>query len=277
MILLNDQIIPKENASINIEDRGYQFGDGVYEVVRIYDGSFFKLAAHFERLERSANEIHIKLPFNQTEFVAKVEELKTVNDVQNGHLYIQVTRGVAPRNHPFPASAEPVLVAYLTEYKSNETPAPGRAMFTEDIRWLRCDIKSLNLLGNVLAKEDSKKQGYDEAIFHRGETVTEGSSTNVFIVKNEIIYTHPANNLILDGITRRAIIAVGKDSGFTIVEKPFTKTELLQSDEVFISSTTQEVRPIIEVHGHVIGSGGMGNVTAILQKEFKKRLPVSVN
>ncbi|WP_377889121.1 D-amino-acid transaminase [Alkalihalobacillus sp. R86527] len=275
MILLNGEIISKENASINIEDRGYQFGDGVYEVIRIYNGSFFELDGHFDRLKRSASEIHIELPFDRTTFHTKVNELRSVNHVENGHLYMQVSRGVAPRNHPFPAKSEPVVVGYTTEYATNETPAPGRAMFTEDIRWLRCDIKSLNLLGNVLAKEESKKQGYDEAIFHRGETVTEGSSTNVFIVKDQTLYTHPANHYILDGITRRAILDVAKDAGIPIKENPFTKTQLLESDEVFISSTTQEVRPIIEVSGNTIGTGRMGDVTAILQKAFKKRIPNS--
>ncbi|WP_333489744.1 D-amino-acid transaminase [Alkalihalobacillus sp. CinArs1] len=273
MILLNDEIISKENASINIEDRGYQFGDGVYEVIRIYDGCFFELEGHFERLVRSAKEIHIDLPFDQATFTKKVNELVERNNVSNGHLYMQVSRGVAPRNHPFPSKAEPVVVAYTKEYESNETPPPGKAMFTEDIRWLRCDIKSLNLLGNVLAKEESKKQGFDEAIFHRGEIVTEGSSTNVFMVKDSVLYTHPANQFILDGITRRAILRAAEDSGITTVEKAFSKSQLLESDEVFISSTTQEVRPIIEVSGNQIGSGTMGDVTALLQKEFKKRLP----
>ncbi|WP_347550259.1 D-amino-acid transaminase [Pseudalkalibacillus hwajinpoensis] len=277
MIIVNNQMISKEQAQIDIEDRGYQFGDGVYEVVRIYNGVFYELDAHFKRLERSASEIKIKLPFQLKELKTRVEKLVTLNNVHSGHLYLQVTRGAAPRNHPFPVKAEPVLVAYTKEYDHEPSRLPGRAMFTEDIRWLRCDIKSLNLLGNVLAKQESQERGFDEAIFHRGDIVTEGSSTNVFMIKNRIVYTHPANQLILDGITRRKILSLANDLGLQVKEEAFTKDELLSSDEAFISSTTQEVRPIIEVNGHTIGSGKEGDVTAAIHAEFVKSLPVSVN
>ncbi|TKD71564.1 D-amino-acid transaminase [Pseudalkalibacillus hwajinpoensis] len=273
MILLNDELISKEHASIDIEDRGYQFGDGVYEVVRIYNGQFFELDAHLERLGRSAGEIKITLPFSITNLKERIEKLMKFNNVHSGHLYLQVTRGVSPRNHAFPENAIPVLVAYTKEYKVEPSRLPGRAMFTDDIRWLRCDIKSLNLLGNVLAKEDATEKGFDEAIFHRGEIVTEGSSTNVFLIRDRVLYTHPANHLILDGITRRKIVSVAVNLGIQVKEESFTKQQLLEADEVFISSTTQEVRPIIEVDGHTIGNGKEGDVTASLQAEFELHIP----
>ncbi|MBN8207581.1 D-amino-acid transaminase [Bacillus sp. NTK071] len=273
MILLNGELLSREQVSIDIEDRGYQFGDGVYEVVRIYNGEFFELDAHLERLERSAGEIKIILPFSISDLKGKIEKLMNSNNVHSGHLYLQVTRGVSPRNHAFPENAEPILVAYTKEYSVEPTRLPGRAMFTDDIRWLRCDIKSLNLLGNVLAKEDATKKGFDEAIFHRGEIITEGSSTNVFIIKNHVLYTHPANHLILDGITRRKILSVAARLGVQVKEESFTKQQLLESDEVFISSTTQEVRPIIEVDGQTIGNGKEGDVTASLQAEFELHIP----
>ena len=276
MILLNDEFITREKASIDIEDRGYQFGDGVYEVVRIYKGDFFELDAHLERFERSANEIRIKIPYKTNELKGKLEKLLSINHIHSGHIYMQVTRGVSPRNHPFPDKSEPVLVAYTKEYEVEPSRLPGRAMFTEDIRWLRCDIKSLNLLGNVLAKQEANEKGFDEAIFHRGETVTEGSSTNVFMIKKRVLYTHPANHLILDGITRRKILSAAANIGLQVKEEAFTKQELLESDEMFISSTTQEVRPIIEVNGQQIGNGKVGDVTASLQAEFEKDIPQSV-
>ncbi len=276
MILFNEEFVTREETSIDIEDRGYQFGDGVYEVVRIYNGQFFELDAHLERLDRSANEIRITLPYKMNELRGKVEKLLSLNHVQSGHIYMQVTRGVSPRNHPFPEKSEPVLVAYTKEYEAEPSRLPGRAMFTEDIRWLRCDIKSLNLLGNVLGKQEANEKGFDEAIFHRGDTVTEGSSTNVFMIKKKILYTHPANHLILDGITRRKILSAAADIGIQVKEEAFTKQELLESDEVFISSTTQEVRPIVEVNGQMIGNGKEGDVTASLQAGFEKEIPLSV-
>ncbi|MDO6655759.1 D-amino-acid transaminase [Anaerobacillus sp. 1_MG-2023] len=272
LILFNQDLITREQATIDIEDRGYQFGDGVYEVIRIYNGSFFELEAHLERLERSASEIKISLPFTQKEIQEKIEQLAAANRLHSGHVYMQVTRGVAPRNHPFPAKSDPVLVAYTKEYEKEPSRAPGKAIFMEDIRWLRCDIKSLNLLGNVLAKQSATEQNVDEAIFHRGDLVTEGSSTNVFIVKNNILYTHPANNFILEGITRRVILSVASELGIQIKEEAFTKQELLESDEVFISSTTQEARPIVEVDGRQIGNGKEGEITSSLHAKFVSRL-----
>ncbi len=272
LILFNQDLITREQATIDIEDRGYQFGDGVYEVIRIYNGSFFELEAHLERLERSASEIKISLPFTQKEIQEKIEQLAAANRLHSGHVYMQVTRGVAPRNHPFPAKSDPVLVAYTKEYEKEPSRALGKAIFMEDIRWLRCDIKSLNLLGNVLAKQSATEQNVDEAIFHRGDLVTEGSSTNVFIVKNNILYTHPANNFILEGITRRVILSVASELGIQIKEEAFTKQELLESDEVFISSTTQEARPIVEVDGRQIGNGKEGEITSSLHAKFVSRL-----
>lgn len=272
MILVNNDLMTRDQATIDIEDRGYQFGDGVYEVVRIYNGVFFELDAHLDRLERSAGEIKIVLPFTQEELKANLNKLIKQVPVQSGHVYMQVTRGVAPRNHPFPEKADPVFVAYTKEYEKEPSRSPGRAVFTEDIRWLRCDIKSLNLLGNVLAKQFANEQNVDEAIFHRGEWVTEGSSTNVFIVKNNVLYTHPANHLILDGITRRVILSDANELGIQVEEKAFTKQDLLNSDEVFISSTTQEVRPLVEVNGQQIGTGREGKITSSLHAKFTSRL-----
>ncbi|WP_337957736.1 D-amino-acid transaminase [Guptibacillus spartinae] len=272
MILFNEDLVSRDEATIDIEDRGYQFGDGVYEVIRIYHGVFFELEAHLDRLERSASEIKIAFPFSREDLKANLEKLIEKEPVQSGHVYMQLTRGVAPRNHPFPEKADPVFVAYTKEYEKEPSRAPGRAVFTDDIRWLRCDIKSLNLLGNVLAKQFANDQNVEEAIFHRGEWITEGSSTNVFIVKNKTLYTHPANHLILNGITRRVVLSIAKDLGVKVKEEAFTKQDLLDSDEVFISSTTQEVRPIVVVDGVRISDGKEGEITASLHAKFAGRL-----
>lgn len=270
-VLLNDQIVQRDDVRIDIEDRGYQFGDGVYEVIRVYGGVPFLLHEHLERLERSAREI--MLPIGQTSD-ALATQLKTLiraNELLDGIIYLQVSRGTAPRYHGFPKHVNTTLIAYL-----KEMPRPlaqlkegVKAIVLEDIRWLRCDIKSLNLLGNVLAKQNALNNSAFEAIQHRQQTVTEGSASNVFMIHHSKVYTHPANNLILNGITRVKILELCKQLNIPYEEKAFTVDELYEADEVFISSTTSEITPVIEVEGRTIGAGIPGPLTVKLQQEFE--------
>ncbi|GIN90948.1 D-amino-acid transaminase [Siminovitchia terrae] len=274
MILLNERFLERDEVTIDIEDRGYQFGDGVYEVIRIYNGACFAMDAHIERLRRSAEQIEMILPYTLTELEENLLKLVEKNNIKTGIIYVQVTRGAAPRAHHFPEGSSSVLVAYVQSLDRPLTKMRNgvKVTLTEDIRWKRCDIKSLNLLGSVLAKQKAKNKGFEEAILHRDEVITEGSSTNVFIIKDQAIYTHPANNLILNGITRNKVLKIAREKKFQVVEEPFTIKELLNADEIFITSTTIEITPVIEIDQTVIAGGQPGPVTCILQKEFDKLL-----
>ncbi|MEW9500732.1 D-amino-acid transaminase [Jeotgalibacillus marinus] len=270
-ILVNDQFISREEGSIDIEDRGYQFGDGVYEVIRVYGGKMFTGKEHLTRLFESSKKILLELPFTQEELTAKLQELMEMNKLHTGTIYLQVTRGAAPRQHQFPGQSKPVLTAYTKEVgRPEEGMNKGMtATVADDVRWLRCDIKSLNLLGNLLAKQEAMANGSFEAILHRDGTVTEGSSSNVFIIKDNQLHTHPATNLILNGITRRVILQLCNEIGLTYKEEAFSVEELYAADEVFMASTTAEIMPLVQVRDVPVGDGKPGEWTKKLQVAFK--------
>ncbi|ETI70449.1 D-amino-acid transaminase [Neobacillus vireti] len=270
--ILNGNIIDRSEAKVDVEDRGYQFGDGVYEVIRVYNGKMFTGAEHLERFGKSSDSIGISLPYRTEELLALLEELIEKNNLQLGIIYMQLTRGVSPRNHAFPIEkVAPVLTAYTKEFaRPDESMKKGvPAILTEDIRWLRCDIKSLNLLGNLLAKQKAAEAGCFEAIQHRGENVTEGSSSNIYIVKNGVVITHESNNLILKGITKDVILELCLENNIPVEERTFTLEELANADEVFLSSTTSEVMPIVEIDDKKVTEGQPGPVTKKLQKLFQ--------
>lgn len=270
-ILYNDSFIPRESAHVDIEDRGYQFGDGIYEVIRIYEGKMFTFEEHLNRLKRSAQEISLQYAPNDLE--NKLKELISLNKIKNGYIYLQITRGVAPRVHHFPqANVDVQLTAYTRKMERplKEQKAGVETILIEDIRWLRCDIKSLNLLGNILAKQQANIQQCYEAIQHRGPIVTEGSSSNAYIVQDGVIYTHPTTNLILNGITRLKILELCKKLKLDVHEEAYTVEQLLNADEVFITSTISEVMPVTKVNNQEIGSGIPGPITIKLQQAFEK-------
>jgi D-alanine transaminase len=274
-VFLNGQLVDRGEAKVDIEDRGYQFGDGIYEVIRIYNGEPFTMKEHMDRLYESASKIQIDIPFSKQEFTEKLIELAILNKVNDGIIYLQITRGTSVRQHHFPApEVKGNIVAYTKEMARpvSKMEEGVTAKLVEDVRWLRCDIKSLNLLGNLLAKQEAVAEGHFEAILHRGETVTEGSSSNVFIVKDEVIYTHPATNLILNGITRRVIQKVCQENNITFIEEAFSVAQLQAADEVFMASTTSEVMPIIKVDDKVYGEGKIGPVTKKLQSLFQMQM-----
>ncbi|ASK62334.1 D-amino-acid transaminase [Virgibacillus phasianinus] len=274
MIIFQNRFMDREEAKVDMEDRGYQFGDGVYEVFRIYDGALFDFDNHLDRLVSSAQKIRIELPLSLNEIKKMLMGLVKENSLVNGTLYVQVTRGVANRTHHFPEHPKALLTAYTKQSERPfETTNKGiQTILMDDIRWLRCDIKSINLLPNVLAKQTAKEQGCKEAIFHRDGIVTEGSSSNVFIINGNDLQTHPANNLILNGITRRNIIGLASGLGLNVKEKPYGVEDLLASDEVFVTSTTLEVSPVIGIDSTVIADGQPGPVTRKLQERFEGRV-----
>ncbi len=279
-IIWNDQIVEKNEVKIGFEDRGYQFGDGIYEVIKIYNGDLFTATEHIDRLYSSADKINLVIPYTKDKLHQMIHELIETNEVQNGQIYLQVTRGDSPRIHNFP---NPAVSSVLTAY-TKETTRPLaqlesgiKACFVEDVRWLRCDIKSLNLLGNVLAKQEAVTKDCFEAILHRGDTVTEGSSSNMYGIKDGVLYTHPVSNLILNGITRKVLLDCCEEIGLKVVEEAFTKEEALKMDEFIMSSTSAEVMPVISIDGNVIGNGKPGELTRKLQKAFEQKIPTTLN
>ncbi|MBB4824305.1 D-alanine transaminase [Sporosarcina luteola] len=276
---VDGQFTDQEGIKISIDDRGYYFGDGVYEVVKVYNGELYTAEEHFNRLVESAGKVKMALPYSKEELIEVAEELVKANQIETGHIYIQVTRGVSPRAHQFPVtSVTPVVTAYAIE-----NPRPLKNIedgvdvkIVDDVRWLRCDIKSLNLLGNVMAKQEAFEEGCAEALFVRDGIVTEGSSSNVFGIKDGTVYTHPATNLILNGITRRVVIQLCEELTIPFVEKEFTPIEALGMDEFFLTSTTAEITPITSIDGYSIGTGKPGDMTRKLQEAFARQIPVPV-
>lgn len=255
MILYNDRFVSPEEIHVSIHDRGYYFGDGIYEVFRIYNGILFEKEAHLARLMRSAQEVRIPLPCSLAEIEERLERLVALNGMNEGTLYMQITRGEAKRAHPFPVNTTPVLMGYCNEVLRPITSMKDgiTAVTLPDIRWLRCDIKSLNLLPNVLAKQEAIDLGCEEAILHRNGIVTECSASNIMIVQNGTIYTHPANHYILHGITRAVILKLAQKEGIQVEQRPFTLEELHAADEAFICGTTVEITPIISIDNQAVG------------------------
>ncbi|WP_273126151.1 D-amino-acid transaminase [Metabacillus sp. HB246100] len=275
MIIYNNSIIERDSINIDLEDRGYQFGDGVYEVIRVYNGKLFTAEEHLKRFVKSANEIKINVPYQVGEMQEKINELIHTTSLSTGIVYLQLTRGVSKRNHAFPSPpCEPVYIAYTKELALPIVPMKSgvTTITVEDIRWLRCDIKSLNLLPNILAKQEAVDSNSFEAIQHRGTIVTEGSSSNVWMIKNQVLYTHPANHYILNGITRQVLLSICKKTGFVVEEKPFTIEDMVKADEVFLTGTTTEIMPVIQINKQVIGNGDPGTLTRQLQQLFTSEI-----
>lgn len=269
--LIDGRIVDLSEKLISMEDRGYQFGDGIYEVTSVFNGKLFMLDEHLDRLFASAQKINLEIPYTREEIVGFHELLLKESGVQNTGIYLQITRGAAPRQHNFPTGSKAVLTMAIRPGDStgSEKRALGiEALLVDDVRWLRCDIKTLNLLGNVLAKQAAYEAGKGEAIQHRNGIVTEGSSANFYVIKDGIIYTHPANNLILAGITRIALFRICKENNIKIIEEAFSVDFMNQADEAFITGTTTQVMPITKVSDAVIGDGKRGPLTKKLQDLF---------
>lgn len=264
--------VHRREALIDPEDRGYTFGDGVYEVFRIYNGTCFEAEAHWERLARSLKELRINLGMSVSELARGIETFLREEDINDGMLYLQVTRGTAPRAHPFPGADTPPVITAFTKPLTRPSDAlehGAAAVIHPDIRWLRCDIKSLNLLPNVLAKQAASEAGAQEAILHRDGTVTEGSASNAAIVSGGVLWTHPANHLILHGVTRAVTLKLAREIGIPVREEPFTLDMLHNADEAFMMGTTVEVMPIVRIDGKPVANGVPGPVTRRLQKAFE--------
>lgn len=268
---LNGHFSPLDEIKISPDDRGFLFGDGVYEVIRAYHGVPAFWVQHFKRLVRSAKEIQLHFSLEQAEFQRHLLDGLQQSGYQEGKIYIQVTRGVAPREHTFPPNGEPTVFLAFRKMVALPTEVSQRGVNVitlPDTRWHRCDIKSLNLLPNVLAKQKAREANAFEGIFVRDGRVTEGATSNVFAVKNGTIITPERNNLILAGVTQQQVVTLAQGKGLDVQFRPIPISEFLQSDEVFLVSTTIEILPVIQVNGKTIGDGKPGPITTILKRQF---------
>lgn len=270
---VNGCYIPQRDPAINVEDRGYQFADGVYEVIAAVDGRLIDGERHFTRLERSLSELRMTPPCARRVLHLIAREVLRRNNVRDGIVYVQVTRGVAPRNHAFPAPCEPSLV--MTASRKRRPAAglveQGVAVITvEDTRWHRTDIKSVSLLPNVLSKQLAMEMGAFEAwMVDADGFVTEGTSTNAWIVTRDgEVLTRALDHSILAGITRLAVLDTARDKGIPVVERPFSVAEALSAAEAFITSTTSFVLPVTRIDGKEIGDGRPGPVTRALLASY---------
>lgn len=271
IVYVNGRYLPRARAAVALEDRGYQFADGVYEVILALGGRPLDREAHLDRLDRSLGELGIAPPMSRAALCAVIDRLLRINRVQAGTLYLQVTRGVAPRDHPFPDPPVPPALAMGTRRFDLDAlrlrQDRGIAVRTApDLRWRRCDIKSIALTANVLAKQAAREAGAAEAWMVGADgRITEGASTTAWILDARgRLRTRRLGPEILPGITREVLLVLAREEGFTVVEEPFTPAEATAAREAFTASTTSFVTPVVEIDGAAIGGGAPGPLTRAL-------------
>lgn len=270
IVYVNGAYLPEEDATISIFDRGFIFGDGIYEVSAVIGGKLVDCDAHLARLERSCGEIRLSLPWSRAELVAIHEELIQRNSLDEGGIYLQVSRGASDREFAFPKDVTPTLVMFTQarNFVNAPTVKTGiKVVTTPDLRWARRDIKSVNLLAPVLAKQFAAENGAQEAWLIEDGIVTEGASSTAWIVKGKTLISRPLSNKVLPGITRKAVLAFIAESGFTFEEREFTLQEALDAEEAFITSATSLVMPVTTIDGHTIHNGAPGP-TALRLREI---------
>lgn len=272
---VNGRYLPFAAAQVHIEDRGYQFADGAYEVCAVFNRRILDLEPHLVRLDRSLSELRIANPFTRNGWSEILNNTVAANEVDTGIVYIQVSRGVAPRDHKFPNSIEPSVVVTSRPLDYERVFQNGRAglkvVTTPEIRWKRCDIKSIALVASVLAKQRAVEANAAEAIFVRDDgVVTEGASTNVFIVDEDgTLRTHPSNNSILTGIVRMRALEFAAASSCQVKEEAFSLADACRAREVFITSTTLAVSGVVTIDNCEIGEGKVGPLTQRLIDRYE--------
>jgi D-alanine transaminase len=270
-VYVNGTFFAQEDARVSVFDRGFLFGDGVYEVIPVLNGRIVEMSHAIERLNRSLGEITMAWPCSQEEFKRVLEDLRQRNQLQEGYIYLQVTRGVAERDFAFPASIPSTFVAWTAVKKLIENPlaATGVKVVTvPDLRWKRRDIKSINLLAQCIAKQEAASRGAFEGWMTEDGVVTEGASSSAYIVKDNTIITRALSNAILPGIRRKVILKMAREHNMALVERPFTVDEALAADEAFMSSATTLVMPIVEIDGKPVADGRPGAVTLKLRAMY---------
>lgn len=272
---LNGRFLPLEDAKVSVEDRGFQFGDGIYELVRVYRGVPFQLPEHLARLMRSAREIDLPLPYARQEWETHIYEGIQLCEYPEAKVYIQVTRGVAPREHCYSEAITPTIVMTfrrMADVDARQVQEGVAAITVPDIRWERCDIKSLNLLPNVLAKRQAVEAGAFEAIFVKDDLVFEGTSSNIMIVRHQALITPPLSTRILPGVTRNLVIELARKHSIVVREHPIFLHELVNADEILLVGTTIEILPVTILDGRPVGGGTPGKLARELRQIFRQQV-----
>ena len=278
MIFLNGRYMPIEQAMVPVLDRGFIFGDGIYEVVPVYSRVPFRLDEHLARLERSLAAVRIPNPYERAQWREIVDRIVAAQPFEDQGVYLQVTRGVAKRDHAFPKGVAPTVFMManpLVTPSAEDVAKGGVAVSAVDYRWMRCDIKSVSLIGNCLLRQVSAEVGAAETILFREGKLTEASASNVFIVKGGVIQTPPKSNLILPGITYDVVIELAASAGLPMQLREITEIEVRAADELWVTSSSKEVFPIVMLDGKPIGEGKPGPVfhhVYRLYQDFKQKV-----
>lgn len=273
IVYLNGEFIPKDKAFISVNDRGFLFGDAIYEVIPVFNSKVFRLQEHLERLDSSLKKIYMDNPLADDEWEAIFSELINKNQLSNSSIYLQVTRGVSERDHAIDLPEHPTIYAFIKTIPDYQHGEGISAITHEDIRWGQCDIKATTLLPTIILRHKAKEQDAKEAILYRDNIVTEGAATNVFVIKNNNIYTPTQDKRILPGVTRNLIIELLTDSDSPVIVKDISLDELKTADEVWVSSSTWEIVPIIKIDDSLINNGKPGPLwskTLALYQTYKK-------
>ena len=275
LVYLNNKYIPFKDAKIPIEDRGFQFSDSVYEVVKIINKKVLDFDFHMKRLKYSIAELNFNFKVNSKNLKKIFQNLIKKNKLSNGIIYLQITRGVQYREHAYKKNLKPNVIVYTAKKKfnfPNKNFKGFKAITYPDIRWGRPDIKTTSLLANIIAATEASKKGAYETILVKGKKITEASHSNVWIVKGSKIITHPANKEILKGVTRTVLINIIHSLGLKLIEKKFSLKDLYKSDEVFITSSGSLVTPIIQIDSIKINNKKIGKITKSLALSFYKSI-----
>ena len=264
IVYLNGVFMPIDEASVSVLDRGFLFGDGVYEVIPVYGGHLLRLTKHLQRLQNSLDGIRLKNPLSMTEWRDMLQHLVRRNEGVDQSVYLQVTRGVAPkRDHRFPADVIPTVFAMsnpLAPVSRDALHAGTTAITLDDIRWRVCNVKATALLANTLLRQQASDRDAGEAILLRDGLVTEGSASNVFIVTDDMIITPPTSPLLLPGITRDLVLELARAHDIVKAERNISERELRQADEIWITSSTREIVPVLKLDGQPVGNGQPGPI-----------------
>ncbi|HYI13592.1 MAG TPA: aminotransferase class IV [Thermoanaerobaculia bacterium] len=271
VLYFNGRFTTTDERVLGVEDRGVQFGDAIYEVFKFLGKRPAFLLDHYRRMNQGLGEIEIRNPWSEETFAATMRELLERTEFEDGIVYLQVTRGEAARNHFWPENLEPTVVAYSRRFTFPDAAKKERGIrviTTVDHRWNRCDVKSVNLLGNAIAKKEAQRAGADEAILLAGGFVREGASSSFFAVRNGSLITHSLDEHILPGVVRDRVIGLALGAKIRVDERPLREAELFDLDEAFITSTTQGVMPVTGIDGRVLRNNRRGEVTGRLQQLF---------
>lgn len=273
IVYLNGEFMDKDDAKISIFDRGFIFGDGIYEVVPIINSHLANVNDFWQRFTRSLGEIEINLNLSKDEVLNMIYELIKKNNIKEGGVYLEVTRGVAPRNFVFLDDLEPTFAAFVYECEILNNPLAKtgiKIISTDDLRWKRRDIKSISLLAQCMAKTKAYKAGVNECVMIENGHITEGGSSSFFIIKDETLITKPLSNEILPGIRRKTILEIASNLGLKIKQRDITLNEAYKSDEVFMSAATWILLPVTQIDDKLINGGKIGKLTKILRDEYAK-------